>query len=151
MLERNRGRFAAISRAYAQQDADDLLQEVLLQIWRSFDRFEERSSLDTWCYRVALNTAISWRRSIARRKNVLPRDSTDVELLARRESVPASLRSLEQCLQTLSHGDRAIVLMYLDDMSSDEMAEVLGVSVGALRVRVHRLKARINEWEIGDT
>ena len=63
LLERSHARWAGIARAYAEaSDRDDLLQEIALQVWQSLDRFAGRSSLDTWAYRVALNTALAWRR-----------------------------------------------------------------------------------------
>ena len=63
LLQRNRGRLAAVAHSYADGDSDDLLQEILLQIWRCLSGFQGRACIDTWCYRVALNTAISWRRT----------------------------------------------------------------------------------------
>jgi RNA polymerase sigma factor (sigma-70 family) len=77
LLRRNRGRLAAIARSYARSEADDLLQEMLMQIWRGMNRFEQRSSIDTWCYRVALYTAIAWRRSAGRRTQRLPPAAAD--------------------------------------------------------------------------
>jgi RNA polymerase sigma-70 factor (ECF subfamily) len=151
LLGRNRGRLSAISRSYARSDADDLLQEILLQIWRGMDRFERRSSIDTWCYRVALNTAISWQKTAGRRKlRVRPGDS-DVDQIAGGDDGRDGTELLRQFLQTLSDTDRALTLMYLDDMSGNEMAEVTGISAGALRVRIHRIKCRLAEWKVGDT
>jgi RNA polymerase sigma-70 factor, ECF subfamily len=151
LLARNRGRLTAIARSYARDDADDLLQEILLQIWRSLDRFEKRSSIDTWCYRVALNTAMSWRRSAGRRNSRLPTAGDDVEQVAQTDHGENATRLLQQFLQTLSDMDRALVLMHLEDMSGREMADVTGLSEGALRVRIHRIKQRLAEWKVGDT
>ncbi len=150
LLQRNRGRLSAISRTYADADADDLLQEILLQIWRGLKGFQQRSSVDTWCYRVALNTAISWRRTIGRRKQRLSPEAADMSQLpgAIDGHDPAEL--LHRFLQTLSEADRALVLMYLDDLSGNEMAEVTGLSEGAVRVRIHRIKQRLTEWNAGD-
>ncbi|MFK8111247.1 MAG: RNA polymerase sigma factor [Rubripirellula sp.] len=78
LLERNRGRLAAIARAYTHTDADDLLQEILLQIWRSLSSFKGLSSIDTWVYRVALSTALTWQRSQSRRKNRIPSETSDL-------------------------------------------------------------------------
>jgi len=63
LLERSHACWAGIARAYAtMSDRDDLLQEIALQVWKNLDQFTGRSSLDTWAYRVALNTALAWRR-----------------------------------------------------------------------------------------
>lgn len=150
LLQRNRGRFAAVAHAYTDHDADDLLQEMLLQIWRSLSSFSAKSSIDTWCYRVALNTAMTWRRSQSRRKARIPADSFDVGEVPTDQDGRDSIRLLEQFLKTLSKSDRAMVLLYLDDLSGSEMAEVLGISEGAVRVRIHRIKEKLAHWEVGD-
>lgn len=150
LLERNRGRLAAVARTYAGHDADDLLQEMLLQIWRGLAGFEQRSSIDTWCYRVALNTAISWRRAKGRSKHNLSADAVDLYQLPGTLDGHDPVRFLERFLQTLSDTDRALVLMYLDGLSGGEMADVMGLSEGAMRVRLHRIKRRLADWEAGD-
>ncbi len=151
ILSRNRGRLKAISHVYADGDAEDLLQEILLQIWRSLSTFRQRSSIDTWCYRVALNTAISWQRRSGRRDRRLPPDQVDVSQLAGVTDTQDYMTLLHHFLQTLSATDRAIVLMYLDDLTGAEMAGILGISEGAVRVRVHRVKQRLSEWNSSDS
>jgi len=140
----------AIARSYAGCDADDLIQDILLQVWRSLGSFKKLSSIDTWCYRIALNTAISWRRSAERRKQRLPPAESDVGLVPGTDDGCDSSELLLQFLHTLSDTDRALVLMYLEDMSGTEMAAILGVGDGALRVRMHRIKQRLAKWEAGD-
>ncbi|MGV3485540.1 MAG: RNA polymerase sigma factor [Planctomycetaceae bacterium] len=151
LLARNRGRWAAIARAYAGTDADDLLQEILLQIWRSLTSFEGRSSLDTWCYRVALSTSMMWQRSTQRRKKRIPAQNSDVSVVPAAIDGHDSLQLLEQFLNTLSKSDRALVLLYLDDLSGSDMADVMGISEAAVRVRIHRIKQKLSQWQVGDS
>ena len=146
ILSRNRGRFAAIAHAYAGQESDDLLQDILLQIWRGLRRFEGKSNVDTWCYRVALNTALSWRRTLGRKKKHLPAETADVSSLKGSVDTHDELALLQRFLATLSDAERAIVLMYLDDLSGQEIAEVTGLSEGAVRVRIHRVKQKLAAW-----
>ena len=150
-MKRNRGRLAAVCQTYGGQQSDDLMQEVLLQIWRSFSQFEERSGIDTWCYRIALNTAISWRRAAGRRNRILPPSSTEIDKLDGTADGHDDCELLKEFLDTLNDSDRAIVLMYLDDLSGSEMADVLGIGEGALRVRLHRIKKRLAGWHRGDS
>jgi RNA polymerase sigma factor (sigma-70 family) len=150
LLQRNGGRLAAIARAYAWSEAEDLLQEILLQLWRSLDGFEQRASVDTWCYRVALNTAISWRRAAMRRRANLPADVADIDHLPGAVDGSDPVELLQRFLQTLGDADRALVLMYLDGMSGAEMADVMGIRETAVRVRIHRIKARLAEWNASD-
>lgn len=75
LFDRNCGRWSGIARCYAvPTERDDLLQEMLLQIWRSLPNFKQQAQIDTWAYRVALNTALGWDRKWKRRDEKLPRD-----------------------------------------------------------------------------
>ena len=150
LLDRNCGRLAAIAHVYAGADADDLLQEILLQIWRNLASFEGRSSIDTWCYRVALGTSMTWRRSQSRRKKRIPSEPSELSEVPAVADGHDSVELLGKFLKTLSKSDRAMVLLYLDDLSGSEMAEVMGMSEGAVRVRVHRIKQKLAQWRVGD-
>jgi RNA polymerase sigma-70 factor (ECF subfamily) len=146
LLTENAGRWRGIARAYARQDAEDLLQEILLQVWRSLATFRNQSSRNTWSYRVALNTAISWRRSERTRRARLPvRDGYSPSLVACRPPEHTGSNLLEQLLADLSAADKAILLLYLDNVSYIDMAEILGATEGGLRVRIHRIKKRLAE------
>jgi RNA polymerase sigma-70 factor (ECF subfamily) len=148
ILHRNRGRLAGIAATYAEREAEDLLQEILLRLWRSQNGFQQRSATDTWCYRVALNTAISWQRRHQRRR--LPPAALDLDQLsapARGDDAPALLQAF---MRTLSEVDRTLLVMYLDDLTGDEMAQALGITVGAVRVRIHRIKSTLVNWKAGD-
>ena len=149
-VARNRGRYVGIARAYAGEDSDDLLQEILMQIWGSLPGFQQRSSVDTWCYRVALNTALSWRRN-ERNKSESSADSDKIADVSGAIDGHDSVTLLERFLSSLSHADRAMVLMYLDDLSGKEIAEVTGLSEGAVRVRIHRIKGRLESWSATDS
>ncbi len=122
------------------------MQEILLQIWRSLPTLRDDAPADTWCYRVALNTAISWTRSADRRR-AISASSLEAEQATGAVDGHDSFELLQRFLDTLSETDRAIVLMYLDDLSSPQMAEVLGLTDGAVRVRIHRIKQKLSQWE----
>lgn len=147
LLERSHARWAGVARAYAgPHDREDLLQEIALQVWRSLEKFEQRSSLDTWAYRVALNTALAWRRKADTRARKLAPAADDVaELTGDRGSEGDVTRALDQFLATLSDADRAVMLLHLDGLSNTEAAEVIGVSEGAFRTRLHRIRRRFEE------
>ena len=92
----------------------------------------------------------TWRRSQSRRKKHIPSEVSDVNELPTATDGHDSANLLDQFLQTLSKNDRAIVLLYLDDLSGKEMAEVMGMTEGAVRVRVHRIKQKLADWKVGD-
>ena len=114
LIARSSGRLAAVASAYASEDTDDLLQEILLQIWSSLSSFRGDSSVDTWSYRVAINTALTWRRIQSRRKKRIPSETSDLNELPTAVDGHDPAHLLDQFLQTLSKKDRALVLLYLD-------------------------------------
>jgi len=141
----------AISRSYAQRDADDLLQEILLQIWRGLKDFKGDSTIDTWSYRVALNTAMTWRRAKQNRRRLLPADGSAVDGIASSDHGVPSCELLNRFMHTLSDADRAVLLVYMEDISGAEMAEVIGISEANFRVRIHRIKKKLSNWKRGDS
>lgn len=142
LLERNHARWAGIARAYAEtSDRDDLVQQIALEVWKNLDRFAGRSHIDTWAYRVAINTALAWKRSAQSKKRQLSKGQVEVsELSGHLADENAQRRILDEFLASLSKVDRAVLLLHLDNVSSGEAAEILGLTEGALRVRMHRLR-----------
>lgn len=147
LIERNKGRLLAIARAYGDAEKDDLLQEILMQVWRSMDRFENRASQDTWCYRIALNTAFSWLRSHQRQNNCLHVVSNETDSFPGATQVEDSVILLERFVRELNPVDRAVLLMFLENLSEESIAETLGSSMGAIRVRLHRIRSRLKNWK----
>jgi len=152
-LDQFGGILVKVARAYTinPEDGEDLLQEILLQVWRSLPQFQGRAGASTWVYRVALNTALSWRRKEGRR-HVLQ------ESLLSPESVPGEsvddagwrgrhelVERLYGAIHQLPKTDAALVLLYLDDLSYREMAEVLGISESNVGVKLNRAKKTLGE------
>jgi RNA polymerase sigma factor (sigma-70 family) len=149
LVHANRGRLARIARAYAGVDWQDLQQEILLQIWRGLAAFEGRSSASTWLYRVALNTALTWRRKTTpAARVVVARDAVPEPVGSISPQDP--LRVLDEFLRTLSQADRAILLLYLEDTSYADIAEVTGLSQSNVGVRINRIKKAFVERYIGE-
>ena len=127
-------------------DADDLLQEVLLQVWMSLPNFRDESKPTTWLYRVALNTALGWKRQEARhRRRAIPLD-VQQEIAAECDEDPSRQESLEQlygAIRRLDPAKRALVLLYLDGLTYQEMAEVTGISESNVGVRLNRIKKEL--------
>ena len=149
LLERNHARWAGIARAYAgPADRDDLVQEIALQVWKSLEGFEGAASPDTWAYRVALNTALAWRRKQTTRGQKLNQTGHDVAQLAGASSPDGEQRVvavLDRFLASLNEADRAVMLLHLDGVSQADAADVLGVAAGAYRTRLHRVRRRFEE------
>lgn len=124
----------------------DLLQEIHIAVWRSLDIFDSRCSLRTWVYRVAHNTAVKHvmrgkRRAFASLKSLEdiddPEDPRNVEDEIHRE---IALRQLSQLILQLKPLDRQVILLYIEDVGAEEIAEITGLSRGSVGVRIHRIK-----------
>jgi len=142
MLEENRGALERLARRYADRDEwRDLLQEIHLQLWRSFGSFDGRAQRSTWVYRVALNTALSHVRRPRRRH--APLDAAP-ERGCSGHAVDA-MDVLETFLAGLEPVARAILVMDLEGLPREQIAEVLGISPNAVAVRMTRLRRKFEE------
>lgn len=141
-----------VARAYTltTDECQDLAQEILLQAWRSLPQFEGKASPATWFYRVALQTAMNWHRKDKPRRSlqqplvevqVVANEGADsAEQVAQRETVG----QLYEAIHQLPKGDAALVLLYLDELSYREMAEVLGISESNVGVKLNRAKKALS-------
>lgn len=125
-------------------DRQDLYQEIVCQAWRSYPAFRAESRFPTWLYRVALNTAITYFRRQRRRRVA---DPADIALRLHPPGDPFAERVdiLYAAINRLSRIDKAIVLLYLDDCSYEEMASVTGMSKVNIGVRLNRIRKRLRE------
>lgn len=123
------------------QEVDDLFQEVLVRLWQGFDSFEGKSDLRTWVYKVSLNTCISIDRKKKRRKTQPLIDGID--LFDKNDADNRQTDLLHQRIQKLQAFDRAIVLLWLENMSYDEIAQIVGISVKNVSVRLFRIKEQL--------
>jgi RNA polymerase sigma-70 factor (ECF subfamily) len=152
-LTEHGGAVLKVARAYTltTEDCQDLVQEILLQVWRSLAQFENRASASTWIYRVALNTALGWRRKERRRRahqqpvfeleDLTAAGSDSAQRIVRRETVEQLYSAIRQLPKTA----RALVLLYLDDLSYRQMADVLGISESNVGVKLNRAKKALGE------
>ena len=149
LLDEHRKILYKVANSYCRkpQERADLVQEMVAQLWSSFDRFDERSRFSTWMYRVVLNVAISYYRAERRRSGrTVPLEDSMLELLA---AVPApeegseDIRLLHQFIGRLDDLNRALIILYLDGNSHETIAEILGISTTNVGTRVGRIKQQL--------
>jgi RNA polymerase sigma-70 factor (ECF subfamily) len=129
------------------QDRQDLFQEIVIQLWRSYPRFRGEAKFSTWLYRIALNTAISDLRRQKRRPfpadpEHLPAELQDIYDGQEKEQ---QLQQLYAAIGQLTEVEKALVMLYLEDRSYEEMEEILGINQNNLRVKMNRIKEKLRK------
>ncbi|PXV68139.1 RNA polymerase sigma-70 factor (ECF subfamily) [Dysgonomonas alginatilytica] len=153
ILEENIGMIIKISRAYTKvvQDREDLINDITLELWKSFKHFKGGSKISTWIYRVALNTSMNYKRkktsgSLFSYFNDLKEKDTYSWLME--EDNSPELEILYNCIDELNEINKAIILLYLDDNSHDEISEIMGISKTNVGTRISRIKEQIKNLAI---
>ena len=148
LIKNNQGLIIKITRMYTHslEDEQDLFQEIVLQLWRSYDSFKGDSKISTWMYRVALNTAIT----LFRKKTRSPQthellDYHYKDFLDDDGEKQLQISLLYKVIKMLPNVERAIVMMYLDNLAYKEIAETLGITEVNARVKMNRLKKTLKE------
>ncbi len=148
-----------VARAYTltSEECQDLAQEILLQAWLSLPKFEQKSSAATWFYRVALNTGMNWKKKDkprrSRQKPLLEIQAvvTETEDSVAQAQQRDTVEQLYKAIHQLPITDTALVLLYLDELSYREMADVLGISESNVGVKLNRAKKALNELMKGQS
>lgn len=153
ILEKNIGIILKVSRAYTKvaQDREDLVNDIALELWKSFKSYKGDSKISTWIYRVALNTSMNYTRK--RKKDSLFLLSNDFKkydnspwLIEQDSSAESEI--LYQCIDELNEINKAIILLYLDGNSHEEIAEITGISKTNVGTRIGRIKEQIKNLAI---
>ncbi|MEZ4983570.1 MAG: sigma-70 family RNA polymerase sigma factor [Saprospiraceae bacterium] len=154
LIDQHYGILYKIGRVYARDQADfeDLFQEMLIQLWHSFPRFKGDSALSTYLYRVVLNTALTHHKKASRRPDYAQLDAY-THLLADESHHQRSendrrqqqVELLYQCINQLKIDDRAIILLHLEGNTYEEMADILGITITNIGVRLLRVKKRLHK------
>ncbi|WP_118974825.1 RNA polymerase sigma factor [Taibaiella koreensis] len=148
LLETHKGILFKVARAYCarEEDRQDLIQEMMIQVWHALPRYDVQYKMSTWLYRIALNVAISYYRKQSRKTIHIPLDDqaeqvTDYESGSREQQ----LRLLEQFIAELNELDKALILLYLEDKSHAEIGDIMGLSISNVGTRVGRIKDRLKK------
>jgi RNA polymerase sigma factor (sigma-70 family) len=149
LLEENRKIVYKVAATYSRNPADreDLAQEIVVQLWRSFARYDEAYRFSTWMYRVALNVAISfYRRESRRTRAEVSAEDAVLEvasLAAEPTEMDDDIRLLRQLIEHLDELDRAVIILHLDGNRYSTIAEILGISETNVGTKINRIKQRL--------
>lgn len=126
--------------------AKDLAQEAFIKVWQNLDTFRKESSLSTWIYRITVNTCLISLRNKKRITNSYSLDNIeDSKDLSTEENKEQKLKQLYTCINKLNKDNKSIILLELEGLPQKEIAEVMGLTHEAVRVRVHRIKNELTK------
>lgn len=149
LLKQHVGILNKVAGTYCKNESDrrDLIQEMLIQIWKSMPKYNAQFAVSTWLYRIALNTAISfYRKNQALRRNQVAMNDPVANTIQETTSDPEherQLQLLEQFIHELNDLDKALMLLYLEGKSHAEIAEILGISTSNVSTKIGRIKEKL--------
>ncbi|NBP68467.1 MAG: sigma-70 family RNA polymerase sigma factor [Cytophagia bacterium] len=148
LINENQGLIHKVCMMYTndRDSRNDLFQEIVLQLWRSFPTFRGEAKITTWMYRIALNTAISGLRKQGRsiktedirEKHFNFSDDND-------DTLEENYQKLQWAIRQLTEIERAMIMMALDEIPYDEIAETIGITQNNVRVRMNRIREKIKK------
>lgn len=149
-IQEHRGILYKVARAYGRSpaDRDDIAQDIVAQLWRSFPRYDPQYRFSTWMYRIALNVAISWqRRERTRDRHLIADGGAVLELAGAPEprDDDADLALLYRCIERYDDMNKALLMLYLDGCSHQEISDVLGITTTNVATKIGRMKDRLRE------
>lgn len=150
ILERNKHKIYRICSVYAVPplEAQDLFQEVVYQIWKSLDSFNNKSSIDTWVYKIAINVCLRSKMKLDKNHSKTVRfDSihfTPIEKVVD-TSNQEKFKYLKQCISILNETEKLIIVLYLDNLSYKEIAIITGLSENHIAVKMKRIRKKLFE------
>lgn len=146
VIKQNEGLIFKVATLYTNslQDKEDLYQEIVFQLWKSFDTFNAQSKLSTWMYRIAMNTAIYNLKNAKRQINTISIDAKTerfADIVDKSEE--ERIRLLYESIQRLDLLERGVVLLYLEGKSHHEIAEIIGITTSNVGTKISRIKEKL--------
>ncbi len=144
LLKNNKEQIFRMCTAYSacHDDAKDLFQEVIINIWRSLPSFRHRSAINTWVYRITINVCMRWKQKEDTRKKPLIQH-VRLEHISIAAPAVGNYTDLYACINKLNDTDKSVALLYLEDLSYKEIAAITGLSENNIAVKIMRIKAKL--------
>jgi len=125
---------------------EDLQQEILLQLWKSFSEFDGRVKISTWIYRIALNTAISfYRNDCKHRVKKVDASIISLPIVESDSAQDENIAMLYKFIERLNEMDKALILLYLDENKYKDIADILGITETNVATKISRIKKNLKE------
>ena len=147
-IEKHQGIIYKVSRMYCDKDEcrQDLFQDILVQLWQSYSSFNQQSKFSTWMYRVALNTAIAqFRKDKKNNEDTLPEIPVNIIEEETYKEKEDKRDLVQRAISKLSKTEKAIIILYMDDYSYEEISEIAGISMSNVGVKINRIKSKLQK------
>ncbi|QQT26461.1 RNA polymerase sigma factor [Sphingobacterium spiritivorum] len=148
LIEKNKGIIYKVARMYMDDpdDRSDLSQEIIFQLWKSFDSFKNASQFSTWMYKVAINTALVYFKKDKRKQDRIPLETYhDIADEQDHEQKEEQLAIFYKAVQELNQVEKALIFLFLEGQSHRDIADNLGISEVNARVKLNRTKEKIQQ------
>lgn len=150
IIKNNQGIIHKVCNVYCddQDDRDDLFQEIVAQLWKSFPSFRKESKFSTWMYRVALNTAITSFKKTKRRpdQSRLTYENFQIKDVNYDTETEDYIKQLHRAVAQLTGVEKSIILLFLEDKKYEEIAEITGITQNYVRVKMNRIKKKLKKF-----
>ncbi|MDB5090940.1 MAG: polymerase subunit sigma-70 [Mucilaginibacter sp.] len=146
LIAENQGLIYKVCNMYCNNklDKEDLFQDIVLQLWRSYPAFKGDSKVSTWMYRIAINNAITRLRKETRREKFAGLDDEAFRVAAAgNDNVDEDIAQMYEAIKKLTEVERALTMLYMDDCSYKEIAEIMGLSESNVGFKLNRIKAKL--------
>ncbi|AFL82603.1 DNA-directed RNA polymerase specialized sigma subunit, sigma24 [Aequorivita sublithincola DSM 14238] len=148
VVEKHKGILYKVANSYCQnfEDRKDLIQEIIIQLWKSFENYNEKFKYSTWIYQISLNVAISFYRKENSRKRISNPlvtdifDFTDTEIAEEKET---NLGLLNHLISKLDNLNKALMLLYLEEKNYKEISEIIGITETNVATKISRIKSKL--------
>ena len=146
IVKEHKGTIYTVCYMFSKDEAEvsDLFQDILVNLWKGFPKFRGESSAGTWIYRVSLNTCLSAERKKKRKAETIPL-TMDINLFEDSDEDTRQVRMLRERIGRLGPFDRAIVLLWLENLSYDEIGAIVGISAKNVSVRLVRIREQLKK------
>ena len=149
IISENKGIIYKVSNAYCTIEAEkeDLVQEIIIQIWKAFPNYNSKYKISTWIYRIALNVAISLYRKQNSQKKLTTVSIEDYQISDENENTEKELqiKQLYKFIHELKELDRALIILYLEEKNYKEIAQILGISQTNVATKISRIKILLKQ------
>lgn len=125
--------------------ASDAVQEIFIKVWENLPKFRSESNISTWIYRIASNTCLMYLRKQSVKKEVRTSQFSEISVENYSQEKDEKLSKMYACIDQLEPTSKLIIMMVLENVSYDKIAEIIGINEETLRVRLHRIKAKLTK------